>query len=1653
MDDPLHAQLFVLDPSNHLWALQHSKEADTLRSRHGNRTLPSPPPPPTQPAANISVPIGPPAFRRWCSLRGGLGPLNEPPALPSAPGNRTNAAGIIDPLNVTPCFQVAVVNNVPFLFLAIAATWRLLHLARRSRAARRQQQAQDPRLTAPLTSTSMTHLSSKLIAVTGLAVVEYLSHLIETTAPESSVDLTFAVFHTILLAVAFALTCLDHTRSRRSSDVLLITWFLYTLASALGIYTSLIHPVVDDGDESTVVVSTLALRIASASFSLLAFLLELAPKHYAPINPAAAVASSALAQASETTPLLSSTGNAYSTVPDAVDADLDTTWDSLEAPETTANIFSRLTFWWLTPLLWRARRSQLSAAMLWNVPATETTDVWYTKFKHIWQRETHNNNELTDTSSRLLMRVCILTFGPYFALGAVLKLAQDTLQFMQPQLLRRLINYQSQGEGVLIACGMLVAALTQSLLINQYFQLCMVVGQRIRAAMSAAIYHKALRLSLAARGSHSSGQLASYLTVDVQKLSDLCTYLHIMWSGPFQIALALYFLFQQLGPAVLAGLAVMLLMLPVNAAFAKRQQRVQKDQMRCRDQRLRLMDEFLSGIRVVKLYAWELYFLNRIDHCRQRELRNLKKNAYLSAASGFTWMCTPFMVALASFAVYTLIQGQVLTPENTFVSLALFNLLQFPIAMFPNVFSSCVEASVSLRRIHAYLTMPEVHPAYLRRSATAGQPARSTLSSVAIRIKGSFAWSKPHTSTTDQQHPSTATTAAAASTAATLKDLDLTFLSRELVAVVGKVGSGKSSLLSAILGEMEVVAPEQGRGEMPFAEVHGKVAYVADDAWILNATIRENILFGLPMDQAWYERVLAATALDVDLLTLPNGDNCLVGEQGVGLSGGQQKRLTLARAVYSRRDIILCDDPLSALDVHVAKHVFHHCFSKTGLLANKCRILVTHQVHLLKECDVIVNFKDGQVSEMGNYRKMVDNKGDVYQLLMTIGDTESADEGKQDEGGVHHKKAASSSSSSSSSSSPSTSPSMSRATLAAMIKSSSPTKAGKDVKHMSMIKNSTTASTCAVTSAGAATPPAAPIANQLIEAIATGSVSWHVYALYFRSCQWKFVFAFLLATITTQALQITSNVWLEYVVAHKVEAGRFLSIYALIFMAFALASVTATLTAWIFCGIRAAHALHDTMLSRLAAFPMSFFDVTPNGRVLNRFGKDINTIDESLPRAMMAATRTALVVVGVVVVISSFQPLFLLAILPLGLAYKAIQALYLPASRDIKRIESVSRSPILAHFSETVSGVHVVRAFQDQDRFVREFHARVDFALKSSYLSLACNRWLASRLEWCGAGIVFATAVLMVKSGVSASVIGLTLSYALSVTGSLTWSVRQFSEVETQVVSVERIAQYCDLETEAPALLPTRPSALWPERGEIVFENYSTRYRPGLDLVLDNVSFEVKPGEKIGIVGRTGSGKSSLLLALFRVNEPVTGRIRIDGIDTRQVGLYDLRSRITIIPQSPLVFSGTVRSALDPLGLHDDFALWEVLDAVQLKSRVMHLPDKLSHVISHGGTFSMGERQLICLGRALLRQTQILVCDEATAQIDVETDAIIQRTIRERFAHATVLTIAHRILSVLDSDRVLVLDSGHVVEYDSPSNLLQKEDSYFRKLVEESGLH
>ncbi|KAI0238037.1 Multidrug resistance-associated protein 1 [Lamellibrachia satsuma] len=901
-----------------------------------------------------------------------------------------------------------------------------------------------------------------------------------------------------------------------------------------------------------------------------------------------------------------------------------------------------------------------------------------------------------------------------------------------------------------------------------------------------------------------------------------------------------------------------------------------------------------------------------------------------------------------------------------------------------------------------------------------------------------------------------------------LKGINMTLDEGQLVAVVGRVGEGKSSLISAILGEMEKIS---GR-----VNVKGSVAYVAQQAWIQNATVRSNILFGKELNQEKYDAVLEACALLPDLEILTAGDQTEIGEKGINLSGGQKQRVSLARAVYSDSDIYLLDDPLSAVDSHVGKHIFKKVISDSGLLRGKTRILVTHGVHWLPDVNNIVVLINGSISEMGSYEELMSHNAAFAQflkqhLLQENGDNSDSDPELEKVKAKIVQRLGSLSGDDD---------------IAKMVLdggvASGPDGASFELKgtkprrrRQSSVKSPDKTQLTKSVDKGAAAndkTPAQKPSGTLVEKETSqvGKVSLNVFLAYGRALGIILLSVAIFFFAMYMVISVLSSVWLsvwtedpllknasipitspEYVHQRDMYLGVY-GAMGLLQVAFVLIySINVAI-----CSVRASRVMHFNMLKNILRSPMAFFETTPTGRILNRFSHDVETVDDTLPTLFRSWVNTTLTVISTFVVISYSTPIFLVMVLPLALLYYFIQRFYIPTSRQLQRIESTTRSPIYVHFSETVTGASTIRAYNVQRRFITTSMQHVDHNLVFYFSSIASNRWIGIRLELIGAFIVLSAALFAVLSrgNVNSGVVGLSITYALQITQSLSWMVRMTSDLETNIVSVERIKEYSETPAEgAWDIEETRPTAKWPNEGRVDFEDYATRYRPGLDLVLRGITFSIKSEEKVGIVGRTGAGKSSMTLSLFRIIESAHGSIIIDGIPIHILGLHQLRTKLTILPQDPVLFSGSLRMNLDPFDRHLDPELWEALEHAHLKPFVDSLPAQLEHECGEGGqNLSVGQRQLVCLARALLHKTKILVLDEATAAIDLETDELIQNTIRSEFASCTVITIAHRLNTIMASDRVMVLDAGNVIEFAEPQKLLKDKNTVFYSMAKNAGL-
>ncbi|CAB91574.1 vacuolar heme ABC transmembrane exporter Abc3 [Schizosaccharomyces pombe] len=1288
-----------------------------------------------------------------------------------------------------------------------------------------------------------------------------------------------------------------------------------------------------------------------------------------------------------------------------------------------ANIFSKLSFSWISSFIKFGYTNYLKESDVWLLPPDERSGNLIIGFEDWWIYHSKNKRR-----SLFLWKLLFFNHWKLVALITITKLIQDVLAFVQPTLIQKTIlfissytspNPESPSRGFIIAILVLVANFLQTLLLQQYNQLIMLLGMRWKTELLASIYRKSLLLSSSARQNRSIGDIINYMAVDTQKISDLPIYLFIIVSGPFQIALALSNLYHLMGYSAFTGVAASVILFPCNIIVANVYKKFQSILMKNKDSRSKLMTEIINNIRSIKLYAWETPFLQKLLHIRNtKELSMLKKIGFITAIGDFAWIFTTIIVTTVAFGAFIIFHGktQALTADIVFPAVSLFNLLQFPLAMLPTVISSLLEASVSVSRIYEFLIAQELDYNGVQRF-----PATEIPHEICLEIKsGTFSWSKK---TLKQQ------------VTPTLRQINFVAKNGELTCIFGKVGAGKSSLLEACMGNMY-----KNSGSVFQC---GSLAYAAQQPWIFDATIRENILFGSEFDPELYEKTIHACCLKRDFEIFTEGDQTEVGQKGASLSGGQKSRISLARAIYSQADIYLLDDVLSSVDQHVSRDLIKNLFGPEGFLRTHCVVLTTNSLNVLKEADSIYILSNGKIVEKGNYEHLfVSTNSELKQQLSEFNDE------KDTQPLPEH-----------TTSYPSTQISLAPSIHVEGLETySSSERKDSSNKYKSRKRNPIRQK---VTE-----DDKGKCVAQTDELVQRGKVKWHVYWMYFKSCSIGLILLYFFFIISGIMMNVATNVWLKHWSEENGKSSSELNpspyFYLGIYLFFGFLSCafisSSSLTMTVLCGIRSGRYLHDSMLKTILRAPMGFFETTSSGRILNRFSNDVYKVDEVVSLTFMFFFRNSIQVLFILGVICYSAPLSLLLIVPLFFLYLYNRAYYVRTSRELKRLDNVTRSPLYAHVQESLSGLSTIRAYGMQETFVEENDLRIDTNHRVWFMFFSSSRWQAIRVECIGDLIIFCTAFYGILSAIKGSpnpgLVGFSLSYAIQITQGLSFIVQQSVDAENNTVSVERILEYINVKSEAPEIIPeNRPPCEWPTDGAVSFNHYSAKYREDLSFALNNINIEISPREKIGIVGRTGAGKSTLAMALFRIIEPTEGKIEIDNEDITKFGLYDLRSRLSIIPQESQIFEGNIRENLDPNHRLTDKKIWEVLEIASLKNCISQLEDGLySRVAEGGANFSSGQRQLICLARVLLTSTRILLLDEATASVHAETDAIVQQTIRKRFKDRTILTVAHRINTVMDSDRILVLDHGKVVEFDATKKLLENKDSMFYSLAKESGL-
>lgn len=1423
--------------------------------------------------------------------------------------------------------------------------------------------------------------------------------------------------------------------------------------------------------------------------------------------------------------------------------------------EPLASVLSLLTFAWVDPIVWKGFKKPLELSDVWNVASSDKAEAVLAHFRQVQKTHSLAVRLLLHFKSQLLIQ------GAWCMLASV-------FMFLPTMLLKAILEYLEHTDTTPITAAWLYVVLlfatgaVQAIGDGQALWIGRKITIRLRAIVVGEIYSKTLRRKAAAstdpdigqekskdkqafwskvksswktmRSRHQSettaspnpkkasvtqannGTVINLMSVDSFKVADVCAYLHFLWAAvPVQLIMAVSLLYKVLGFSSFAGIVLMILILPLNLYIAKSFQAAQKRIMQATDARIHVTNEVLQNIRIIKYFAWEQRFQNNVNEKRKIELAALWRKYVLWASAATIWSGVPILITFTSFLIYTKIEKRPLVPSVAFPALSMFSLLRVPLDQLADMVAHVQESKVSVDRVEKFLDEAETEKY--------------------IQLRQSRRFSVPCTRIAlDHATLTWGTTGPEAAEAFRLININVDFEIGKLSVIAGPTGSGKTSLLMALLGEMQLISgnvhipgglPRQEMRPDPATGLTDSVAYCAQQAWLTNATIKENILFASPYNEDRYLQVISICALERDLEILDAGDQTLVGEKGITLSGGQKQRISLARAIYSNSKHLLLDDCLSAVDAHTAKHIFEQAL--TGeLMANRTCILVSHNVALtVPLANQVVVIDNGKIVAQGAPQQIADSGVLGDELLKSRPVSRAASQP------------------------PSRVPSNLEEETSKLSGGNGHIGPGSQGNGSNKGKPK-------------ANKPGKQFTDPRIEAKATGSVKLSTIKMYLQAMgPWHYWIVAAFGFIATQVGSVATNVWIrEWANAYhlrgthsthaailafqqakgiasissfggsyvqmpatatnatkawvtktisEVNSGYYLGVYAIIGVIYVFICFSREII--LFWGSqRASWCIHEKLLTSILRAKFRFFDSTPLGQLTNRFSKDIQALDQEVAPVAIGLLHSAASVLTIVVLISVITPGFLIPGFFITILYVLTGWLYIRSSRDLKRIEAVQRSPLFQHFGETLTGVVTIRAYGDESRFIQESHLRVNTHNRPFIYLWATNRWLAFRIDIAGALVSFFSAMfLVVNAGrIDPGAAGLALSYAITFTQNVLWLVRLYAANEQNMNSVERLQEYIDVEQEAPAHNPdTRPPPNWPSHGAIEFIGYSTRYRPDLEPVLKHLSFRIEPAHKVGIVGRTGAGKSSLALALFRGLEAEEGKILIDNVDIGLIGLQDLREAITIVPQDPTLFAGTLRSNLDPFELFTDEEVFTALRRVQLIPGAHGSPDQMesetpsetnsrsptlressnsasprsppangtvksgstsAHFASHtkdnknifrdlsspiaesGSNLSQGQRQLLCLARAMLKAPKVLVMDEATASIDYATDSKIQDTLRE-LKNNTILTIAHRLQTIIDYDRVLVLDKGEVVEYADPWELIQKEEGHFRSMCQTSG--
>ncbi|KIL93713.1 hypothetical protein FAVG1_02274 [Fusarium avenaceum] len=1335
--------------------------------------------------------------------------------------------------------------------------------------------------------------------------------------------------------------------------------------------------------------------------------------------------------------------------------------DRVPLPEAKANWLSILTFNWLGRLLRTGYTRPLQTDDLYDLPGDRLVQDHADRLEEAWAARlaVNRGRKPIDSSGLLSWRpfwarhttdTTVLTLAlndvcfKWFWLGGLFKLAGDLSQIVSPLLIRFLIGTLSDPSQQALRSGFgyvvgLFLLLVFSVTSNVHgFYRSYTTGVLLRGALMHVIYRRATtQLSEKAKLKHGlgTGKLMSLISADVTRVDFCCGYFHVAWTSIFQVLLCFALTVWTMGYSALPGFGLLALLYPLQSFMMGRLLRLRRGSMPFTDARVKAVVEAVSAIRLVKTNAYEESLLSKIGKLRSDEVVFIRKRMLLRALNTAVSYTAPTLASVVSIVCYGATSQNGMDSGVVFSSLAYFMLLRTPLQALPTSLSAIADARAALERLSLFMLASDTDSTSqsMGPQSTFGDSASEKQpDDVLIRVEdATFAYHDDEQILAADEE----ITQEKANSPESVKQSHRLFLDsflvkrNQLVCIVGAVASGKSSVLKALLGDMQLV---QARSyQLSLTTSSSQIALAPQTAWLLSETVRENIVFGRPLDLAWYDEVLTRCCLHQDMKALPDGDMTVVGENGVSLSGGQKQRISLARAIYGKSPLLFLDDCFSALDAHVGARVFDMVVNQARRNNEGTIVLVTHSIPFARQADHIVYMEKGRIVEQGPYEQLSSQDGAFSQfagssplVLDSDSDSDTAGSGEPEQVTDEESKTKE----------------PQPATEAEAKEKQGGQARGKEVMQT--------------------------------EERVVGSVSGRTYIRYAQfGNAWLTVPLLIISIAIYQGTSIVSPLWLSWWQKNQyssISEDAYMGGYAAFGVGQSLGLFFMSATFALFC-FWCSNKLHHASMSKVLLAPVAFFDTTPQGRITHRFSKDVDAVDNVVGETLRLFISTFVQVLGTIIVVSIIVPAFLAIAAALLLVYTWTGMYYRPSSRELRRLNNLLRSRIYEHFGESLSGLPTLKAFGAVPRFVDDNARKIDTENTAYWLSVACQRWLNLRLDLCGATLVLAAGLLVVglRGTIDPSSGGVVLSYIVTAQAVFGNMIRQSAEIENNMNSVERMLHYAynieqEPEHHAENVDKDLKTRQWPHAGHVQFQSFTLSHRPGLEPALRDVNLDIKAGEKVGIVGRTGAGKTTLISALLRITEPTSGRILIDGVDIHTMGLHLLRSSLSVISQDAVLLAGTIRYNLDPFQQYDDEWLQECLDRVGLyqpnEQDEKDNPDSSSkgpslnldsEVKENGSNISQGQRSLISIARALVRRSKIVILDEATASIDGRADAKLQAMLNEVVGDATVLTVAHRLDTIVATcDKVVVMDSGRVVEFDTISELYAKSDSLFRSLCD-----